>query len=343
MFPVVINCMPKGSPPPPPPRRWWGFDQSGVKSIQKPHPGHRGNGQWAPTWGGERPVHLYDSVYCISWGGGGGTCEDHNADCWRSMCPTPRVYLMVKFPTPGQSEVVKSPVASEGGGGAGLQLIGALSLEATWPSIAQSFLGTLLSELGRVSVLRQNQSIAIDIVSLTCSRTVITVLAAWTGRVGKFTCFQKKKRKKKRRWCSMKGLLGKVQADWCQCHDSRSDSVLPKAELAKTSSLAFVFAAPVHFARREVRMWLDWEWLSQQKMTGTDKTVFFVLGSKSFCCTAAMHIARLCGSFGKRNAGPGSILHQHDGCSRSSHTTVAFSCRNHSLETVQDKKEDLWP
>ena len=52
-------------------------------------------------------------------------------------------------------------------------------------------------------------------------------------------------------------------------------------------------------------------------MTATDTAVFFVLGSKSFCCTAAIHSARLCGSFGmeKRRDGPGLILHQHDECS----------------------------
>ena len=55
----------------------------------------------------------------------------------------------------------------------------------------------------------------------------------------------------------------------------------------------------MHYARREVRMWLVWEWLSENKMSATDKTVFFVLGSNSFCCTAAVHSARLCGSFGK--------------------------------------------
>ena len=41
---------------------------------------------------------------------------------------------------------------------------------------------------------------------------------------------------------------------------------------------------------------------------------------------------------GRRNAGPGSTLYQHDECSRSSHTTAAFSWRNRSLETVQAKK-----
>ena len=97
----------------------------------------------------------------------------------------------------------------------------------------------------------------------------------------------------------------------------------------------------VLYARREVRMWL-----SQKKMTATDTTVFFVLGSKSFCCTAAIHSARMCGSFRmeKRRDGPGSILHQHDERSWSLHTTVAFSWRNRSLEIVQaKKKKNPWP
>ena len=41
---------------------------------------------------------------------------------------------------------------------------------------------------------------------------------------------------------------------------------------------------------------------------------------------------------GRRNAGPGSILHQQDECRQSSHTTEAFSWKNRSLETVQAKK-----
>ena len=43
------------------------------------------------------------------------------------MCSTPVTHLVVKFPTPGESEEVKCPVVSRGGGGNwGLQLIGAL-------------------------------------------------------------------------------------------------------------------------------------------------------------------------------------------------------------------------
>ena len=56
-------------------------------------------------------------------------------------------------------------------------------------------------------------------------------------------------------------------------------------------------------ARRKDRMWLVWEWLSRKKITATDTTDFFVFGSKSFCHSsfclhpAAIHSARLCGSF----------------------------------------------
>ena len=79
---------------------------------------------------------------------------------------------------------------------------------------------------------------------------------------------------------------------------------------------------------------------------------FFVLGSKSFCCMAAIHSARLCGSFGKekRRSDPGSILHQHDECRRSSHMTVAFSWRDRSTSKQKKQKnsknkskELLWP
>ena len=84
--------------PPPPPRemvgicpRWGGGGQMYPKSP----PGDRRNGQTAPP--------------C--------TRGDHSADGHRSMCPTPVTQLVVNFPTPGQSEVVKSPMVSPGGGG----------------------------------------------------------------------------------------------------------------------------------------------------------------------------------------------------------------------------------
>ena len=73
----------------------------------KSPPGVRQNGQTAPP--------------C--------TRGDHSANWRRSMCPTPVTHLVVKFPTPGQSKAVKSPVVFRGGGGGvelGLQLIGAL-------------------------------------------------------------------------------------------------------------------------------------------------------------------------------------------------------------------------
>ena len=68
-----------------------------VKCILNPHPGDRRNGQTAPP--------------C--------TRGDHSAD-WRwSMYAAPVTHPVVKFPTPGQSEAVKSPVVYGGGGGGG--------------------------------------------------------------------------------------------------------------------------------------------------------------------------------------------------------------------------------
>ena len=104
----MVYCMPQGTPPPPPPPpgRWWGFDQGRVKCILNPHSGTN--------------EMVKQPHPC--------TRRDHSADWCRSMCPTPVTHLVVKIPTPGQSEAVKSPVVSGGGGGGGgggLQLIGA--------------------------------------------------------------------------------------------------------------------------------------------------------------------------------------------------------------------------
>ena len=87
----------------------------------------------------------------------------------------------------------------------------------------------------------------------------------------------------------MGGLLGKVQAEQCQGGDSRSNIVLQKAWTGQDVRLY----GCMHYARREIRVWIVKEWLFQKKMTATD-TVFFVFGSKSFCCRAAIHSARLC-------------------------------------------------
>ena len=89
-----INCMPHGTPPPLP-GDGGDLTRVGVKCILNPHPGDRRNGQITPP--------------C--------TRGDHSADWRRSMCPTPLTHLVVKFPTLGQSEAVKSPVVSPGGGG----------------------------------------------------------------------------------------------------------------------------------------------------------------------------------------------------------------------------------
>ena len=82
---------------PPPPGRWWGFDQGGSQMYPKSPPGDRRNGQTAPP--------------CAR--------GDHSADWRLSMCPTPVTHLVVKFPTPEQSEAVPCGL---GGGGGGLAI-----------------------------------------------------------------------------------------------------------------------------------------------------------------------------------------------------------------------------
>ena len=58
-------------------------------------------------------------------------------------------------------------------------------------------------------------------------------VSGWTGWVGKWSCFEKKRKKerkeKKDAGAVWEVFLGKVQAEWCQGHDSRSDIVLQKA------------------------------------------------------------------------------------------------------------------
>ena len=83
----------RGTPPPP----GDGGDLTRVvgQMYPKSPPGDKRNGQTAPP--------------C--------TREDHSADWSRSMCPTPVAHLVVKFPHPGQSEAVKIPMVSGGGGG----------------------------------------------------------------------------------------------------------------------------------------------------------------------------------------------------------------------------------
>ena len=74
-------------------------------------------------------------------------------------------------------------------------------------------------------------------------------------------------------------------------------------------------------------------------MTATDTTVL-LFWVKNPSAVRRLFTALACvDPLGRRDAGPGSILHKHDECCRSSHTTVAFSWKNHSLETVQAKKE----
>ena len=78
----------------------------------------------------------------------------------------------------------------------------------------------------------------------------------------------------------------------------------------------------------------------ERKWRPQTRLSFFSFGSKSFCCTAAIHALACVDLLGRRNAGPGSILEQHDECSQSSRTTVTFSWRNCSLETAQAKKKE---
>ena len=93
--------MPHGTPPPPPPGDGGDLTRVGVECILNPH---LGTGEMFKQ---PHPVHAEITVQT-------------------GVGPTPGTHLVVKFPTPGQSEAVKSPVVSRGGGGGGLQLLGAL-------------------------------------------------------------------------------------------------------------------------------------------------------------------------------------------------------------------------
>ena len=116
----------------------------------------------------------------------------------------------------------------------------------------------------RVSVVPQNPSIAIDMASSSCSRTVTTVFA---GKLVELESL-----------LVLNINLGKVEAERCQGGDSRSDIVLQKAwtgeHVLPGWRPAFVFAdaCPTHGGKSG--MWRVWEWLSRKKMTATDTTVF---------------------------------------------------------------------
>ena len=86
-------------PPPPPPGRRWGFDRGGGQMYPGLNP-HPGTNEMVKQL---HPVHAEITVQT-----GVGQCA-----------PTPVTHLVVKFPTPGQSEAVKSPMVSRGGGGGG--------------------------------------------------------------------------------------------------------------------------------------------------------------------------------------------------------------------------------
>ena len=146
----------------------------------------------------------------------------------------------------------------------------------------------------------------------------------------------------------MGDLLGKVQLS-----DAKAvvlDRILPfrKLELAKTScwwaALVFADAYTTHSVKSVCdlfenglpkRIWRPLTQLSYSFLVPNPSAVWRL--STALACVDPS---------GRRNTGPGSILHQHDECSRSSHTTAAFSWRNRSLETVQakmKKKKNPWP
>ena len=146
-----------------------------------------------------------------------------------------------------------------------------------------------------VSVLPQNPSIAIDIASSSCSRTVTTVSAGELVELESLLVLNIN--------------LGKVEAErWCQGGgDSRSAKYCRsnrKLELAKMSCQAggrrldFADACTTHGVKSRCDSsengFPERKWRPRTRMS-----FFFVFGSKSFSCTAAIHSARLCGSFGK--------------------------------------------
>ena len=115
-----------GYPPPPPGR--WGFDQLGRGQMYPKSPsGDRRNGQTAPP--------------C--------TRGYHSADWRQSMCPTAVTHFVVKFPTPGQSEAVKSPAVSRGGGGLAIDRC----ITSWYPNFNGSHFGLPPSSIHRITGL----------------------------------------------------------------------------------------------------------------------------------------------------------------------------------------------
>ena len=112
-----------------------------------------------------------------------------------------------------------------------------------------------------------------------------------------------------------------------------------KLELAKTSSPAFVFVDALRMAWSQD---VTHRWIAFPKHNdghGHDYFFFYFWFQILLYGGFPQRSPGCVDLLGRINAGRGSILHQHDECSQSSHMTAAFSCRNRSLETIQAKKK----
>ena len=143
----------------------------------------------------------------------------------------------------------------------------------------------------------------------------------------------------------MGGLLGKVQAKWCQGGDSYRMLSSRKLELAKTMN-TFCQAGDWRLSLRMHALRTAWSqdvtrlrmaFLKENDGHGHD--CLFCFGIQILLLYGGYLQRSPVDPSGGRNAGLESILHQHDECSRSSHTSMAFSWRNRSLETVQAQKK----
>ena len=107
---------------------------------------------------------------------------------------------------------------------------------------------------------------------------------------------------KKRGWCSIGGILGKVQAERSQGGDSQSDIVLqleslPRRHARLVACVVFADARAAHGVMSGCDS-SENGFPHLQDNDGHGHACVFCFWFQ-VCCTAAIHSARLCGSFGK--------------------------------------------
>ena len=153
----------------------------------------------------------------------------------------------------------------------------------------------------RVSVLPRNLSIAIDIASSSCPRTVTTVLAGELVELESLLVLNIK--------------LGKVEAERCQGGDSRSGIVQQKALTGQDvlpgwrPAFDFADACTTHGVKSGCDS-SENGFPKENEGHGHGRLFLFLVPNLS---TVRLPPVLTCvDPSGRRNAGPGSILHQHD-------------------------------